>query len=99
MCQRFGWRLTVGRVMYQSLKALSYFCKMPKRILVIFFIALISCSHDPYKASNKEYKKETKDLSNTIRQEPADYFTSQNTGWVGAVNFDLRKPNFVIIHH
>jgi N-acetylmuramoyl-L-alanine amidase len=72
---------------------------MPKRILIFFFIALIGCSHDPYKTSNKEYKRETKDLSNTIRQEPADYFTSQNTGWVGTVNFDLRKPNFVIIHH
>ncbi|MEJ0081094.1 MAG: N-acetylmuramoyl-L-alanine amidase [Puia sp.] len=45
------------------------------------------------------YKKETKDLSNTIREAPADYFTSQNAEWVGTVNFDLRKPNFVIIHH
>ena len=72
---------------------------MLKRILVIFFIVLIGCSHDPYKASNKEYKREIKDLSNTIRQEPADYFPIQNTGWIGTVNFDLRKPNFVIIHH
>src|ERR1700730_10549515 len=72
---------------------------MRKRLLIYISIIFIGCSHDPYKASNKLYKKETKDLSNTIRQTPSDYFRSQNTGWVGTVNFDLRKPNFVIIHH
>jgi N-acetylmuramoyl-L-alanine amidase len=72
---------------------------MQKRIVVFLFITLLGCSHDPYRASNKLYRKEAKDLSGTIREEPANYFASQNAGWVGTVNFDLRKPNFVIIHH
>ncbi len=72
---------------------------MQKSVLAFILLILISCSHNPYKASNKVYKRQTKELSNTIRQEPADYFASQNTEWVGTVNFDLRKPNFVIIHH
>lgn len=72
---------------------------MQKTVLIFISIIFISCNHNPYKASNKVYKKETKELSNTILQEPADYFTGQNTKWVGTVNFDLRKPNFVIIHH
>ena len=72
---------------------------MYKRSLVFLFIIITACGHNPYKASNKIYKKETKSLANTIREEPANYFAAQNTEWVGAVNFDLRKPNFVIIHH
>lgn len=67
----------------------------------IFFITLllIGCSHNPYRTSNRLYKKETKDLGQTIRQEPENYFPLQDAPWIGAVNFDLRKPNFVIIHH
>ncbi len=72
---------------------------MLKSILCFLIILLFACNHDPYKASNKIYNKETKNLANTIRQEPSNYFPLQNTEWVGAVNFDLRKPNFVIIHH
>jgi N-acetylmuramoyl-L-alanine amidase len=59
----------------------------------------MGCNHNPYRASNKYYKQETKNLGKTIRQEPADYFPQQDSPWIGAVNFDLRKPNFVIIHH
>src|ERR1700676_3729762 len=72
---------------------------MMKRSFVFLSVLFLSCSHDPYRASNKLYKKETKNLSIIIREEPPNYFTEQNTPWVGAVNFDLRKPNFVIIHH
>ena len=72
---------------------------MHKRTLFILFVILIGCSHDPYKTTNKIYKKQTKDLSNTIRQEPVNYFPDRNSPWVGTINFDLRRPNFVIIHH
>jgi len=59
----------------------------------------MACSHNPYKASNKLYKKQTKELGKIISQEPADYFSMPDSPWIGTVNFDLRKPNFVIIHH
>ncbi|HEY2347697.1 MAG TPA: N-acetylmuramoyl-L-alanine amidase [Puia sp.] len=72
---------------------------MRNKILTFFLIILISCNHDPYKTTNKAYRKEAKVLSNTIRREPVNYFAGQNSGWVGTVNFDLRKPNFIIIHH
>jgi N-acetylmuramoyl-L-alanine amidase len=72
---------------------------MFKRILFFSFVFLMGCSHNPYRASNRLYKNETKDLSYVIREKPANYFTEENTAWIGAVNFDLRKPNFVIIHH
>ena len=69
------------------------------RIFLFISIVLIGCSHNPYRASNKIYKKQTKELGKTIRQEPPNYFPMQDSPWIGAVNFDLRKPNFVIIHH
>jgi len=72
---------------------------MHKRVAILITIALISCSHDPYKASNKVYRKEIKKLSDTIRAQPANYFITQQNEWMGTVNFDLRRPNFVIIHH
>ncbi len=72
---------------------------MIKNILLFFLLFILGCSHNPYRASNKLYKKETKLLSTTIRDQPPNYFTEQNAPWAGAVNFDLRKPNFVIIHH
>lgn len=72
---------------------------MLKRQSVFLILMLAACSHNPYKASNKIYKAEAKELGNIIRQEPADYFPLQDSPWIGAVNFDLRKPNFVIIHH
>jgi N-acetylmuramoyl-L-alanine amidase len=71
------------------------------RYSVLFFLSLlcVACNPSPYRASNRRYKQETKKLGETIRQQPADYFASQDSPWIGTVNFDLRKPNFVIIHH
>jgi N-acetylmuramoyl-L-alanine amidase len=62
--------------------------------LVIF----LSCNHKPYASTNKSYKKQTKQLAKTIRQAPLkDSIATRD--WVGTTNFNLRKPNFVIIHH
>ena len=72
---------------------------MLKRFAPFLLFIIPACNHNPFKASNKQYNKETKALSNTIRQQPADYFPMQDSPWIGTVNFDLRKPNFVIIHH
>jgi len=72
---------------------------MPKSVLFLLTIVCMGCNHNPYRASNKRYKQETKNLSTAIREEPVNYFPLQDSPWIGAVNFDLRKPNFVIIHH
>jgi N-acetylmuramoyl-L-alanine amidase len=72
---------------------------MLKRVLFFLTMLCLACSPHPYRKSNKRYKQETENLGKTIRQEPADYFPQQDSPWIGAVNFDLRKPNFVIIHH
>jgi N-acetylmuramoyl-L-alanine amidase len=68
----------------------------------IFFLLLTGCRTNPYKATNKEYKRQAKEFAKQIDQAPlttgADSVPAAPY-WVGTTNFNLRKPNFVIIHH
>ncbi|MHA4809040.1 N-acetylmuramoyl-L-alanine amidase [Flavitalea flava] len=65
-------------------------------------ILLSGCTPNPYKATNKAYKDQAKQFAREIRQTPlttgADSVPAAPY-WVGTTNFNLRKPNFVIIHH
>jgi N-acetylmuramoyl-L-alanine amidase len=68
-----------------------------RQLLFITAIAIIaSCASGPYGASNKAYKKRTRELSKTIRQTPVN---PSGQEFVGTTNFGLRKPDYVIIHH
>ena len=60
---------------------------------------LIACSRHPYSRSNKIYKKQAKELSNQLKQLPKVDSVYPAGYSVGTVNFNLRKPNYVIIHH
>jgi N-acetylmuramoyl-L-alanine amidase len=72
---------------------------MRRIILPIIIMILWSCASNPYRASNKAYKKQVKNLSAQLRQQPPGYVNDSGSKWIGTTNFDLRKPNFVIIHH
>ena len=111
---------------------------MKKIIQSTFFaialsIGIVSCSSNPYKASDKSYKEQLKGYKETISNtEPAKLETSSttilptdippidpltlykdtlsikspvelmngiSTEWISTVNFNLRKPNFIILHH
>jgi N-acetylmuramoyl-L-alanine amidase len=67
-------------------------------LITIIGIATLfsSCVSNPYAATNRLYKKQTKELAKSIRQIPAQ---PEKEEWVGTTNFGLRKPNYVIIHH
>lgn len=65
-------------------------------LLTAGIAALAACSSSPYGPTNKIYKKQIKDLTNTIRKTPVN---PAGQDFVGTVNFGLRKPNYVIIHH
>ncbi len=76
----------------------------PKKQLQILFalsilIFFTECSPNPYARANKSYKKQTKALAKSLRQYPLEDSISNAPYWVGTTNFNLRKPNFVIIHH
>ncbi|RFM29846.1 N-acetylmuramoyl-L-alanine amidase [Deminuibacter soli] len=61
-----------------------------------------SCAHTPYAATNKQYKQQAKTYAQTIREVPPPTgFDSlkEAPDFTGTINFNMRKPNFVIIHH
>ena len=65
-------------------------------------LALVACSPNPYKAANKSYKQQVKQYAATISERPLPAGVDSVPPapyWVGTTNFNLRKPNFVIIHH
>lgn len=63
---------------------------------------LAACKTNPYKSTNRVYKDEARFFARQLTQEPLPTGADSVPGpayWVGTTNFNLRKPNFVIIHH
>lgn len=56
-----------------------------------------------YAATDKVYKQKVKGFANTLKAMPPTKQGLQQDGkqseFVGTVNFGIRKPNFVVIHH
>lgn len=74
--------------------------KIYRTIFILGSIILINaCSHNPYISTNKSYKKQAKAFGKILAQYPVKDSVVNAPYWVGATNFDMRKPNFVIIHH
>jgi len=73
-----------------------------KAIVLVTVIAFFACNSFPYRNTNRDYKKQTKVLAQLIKLNPnlqtVEHLTKASD-WVGTTNFDLRKPNFVVIHH
>lgn len=72
---------------------------MKRQLFVLSMILLWACAANPYKASNKLYKQQAKTFAKTISQSPLNDTFITAPQWVGTSNFNLRKPNFVIIHY
>jgi N-acetylmuramoyl-L-alanine amidase len=79
--------------------------KNPSIFLILSFaLILAACSpKGPYALTNKAYKKNNDSLIKVIdRTQPVILTDSSGMAipseWVGTVNFNLRKPNYVIIH-
>lgn len=70
---------------------------------LLFSLALLiaACAGNPYKSTNKIYKKQAKAFLQPLMNVPskASFGGPQADHEVGTVNFNLRKPNCVIIHH
>lgn len=68
-----------------------------KNNFILGFIFIISgCSPNKYAATNRVYKQQAKAFTKQIEKYPVD---GARAAWIGTVNFGLRKPDFVIIHH
>ena len=67
-------------------------------------IAVSSCSSSKYAATNKVYKGKVQAFAKNIQSMPPenqfiDSLPANQQSFIGTVNFGIRKPNFVIIHH
>lgn len=70
----------------------------------VFALTFSGCSTSKYAATNKVYKEQTKSFATIIQSMPPvdqkiDSLQDNLQSFVGTVNFGIRKPNFVIIHH
>jgi len=71
-----------------------------KQVLIFIILVIVSsCSTNPYKTSNKSYKKQTRDYAKELAAYPLKDSVTNSPYFVGTTNFNLRKPNFVILHH
>ena len=58
---------------------------------------------NPYAAANRSYQQQAKAYAQTLRVVPPPTPGADSlllgSYWVGTTNFNLRKPNYVVIHH
>jgi N-acetylmuramoyl-L-alanine amidase len=65
--------------------------------LLLFFFS--HCNRGPYAAANKQYKAAAKKYAKELQESPANQTMATASPWVGTVNFNMRKPNIVVLHH
>ncbi|MES1216023.1 MAG: N-acetylmuramoyl-L-alanine amidase [Bacteroidota bacterium] len=69
-------------------------------IFILMCTVIISgCSPRPYVTTNKNYKKQAKAYAKLLVQSPVKDSVINSPYWIGTTNFNMRKPNFVIVHH
>lgn len=74
--------------------------KIQNLLLLLLVGTIISCGANPYAATNRYYKKKAKEYSkDLLKHSSEDPQSTLQKKWVGTTNFNLRKPNYVIIHH
>ena len=68
------------------------------RVSICILFLLSACAVNPYRKTNRIYHKHSKELAKQLLSRPeADSLPPKY--WAGTTNFNLRKPNFVVIHH
>jgi len=72
---------------------------MKQILILIIFTITCGCSTNAYKTSNKSYKKQAKAYAKLLAEYPLKDSVTNSAYFIGTTNFNLRKPNFVILHH
>ena len=79
--------------------------KLLSSLTILFLLlVIVGCGSNPYSGTNKIHKKQAKLYAKQLRtfppeQEEGEEILNYGKHWVGTTNFNLRKPNYVIIHH
>lgn len=62
-----------------------------------------SCGSNKYGATEKVYKKKAKEFAIRYKEAPVkgqlEKIASTDKEWIASINFGVRKPNYVMIHH
>lgn len=79
---------------------------MKTNFILPFIIAatcLASCGGGKYAATEKVYKKKAKEFAALYKEAPVasqlEKINVHDKEWIGSINFGVRKPNYVMIHH
>ncbi len=74
---------------------------MKKYLLYFLGITIISsCGTNPFHLSEKSYKNQLRNYQKKLSSKKTSPLeNSTKPEWISTVNFNLRKPNFIIIHH
>ncbi|WP_395073704.1 N-acetylmuramoyl-L-alanine amidase [Flavobacterium sp.] len=71
--------------------------------LIFYFLLLFtlySCGTNPYRASEKSQKTQLKSLKETVsKKDTLGLGSGIKSEFISTVNFNLRKPNYIILHH
>jgi len=75
--------------------------RSPAVCLTVIILFTASCVRNPYALTNRSYRQQVKALARQLQAQPtlAGDSLPPTPYWVGTTNFNLRKPNYVIIHH
>ncbi|MCC9136761.1 N-acetylmuramoyl-L-alanine amidase [Pontibacter silvestris] len=75
-------------------------------LTLLAFVAitfLYSCSSNPYASTNRAHKKKIKAYTKSLKAVPSaapdEELLQMGDYWVGTTNFNMRKANYVVIHH
>ncbi|SEM07476.1 N-acetylmuramoyl-L-alanine amidase [bacterium A37T11] len=72
-------------------------------LLLLAALSSSCASKKPYATSNKIYQQQVKVIAAEISKPPlplTDTLPAEKASeWVGTVNFGMRRPNYVVIHH
>jgi len=72
---------------------------------LLLSLVLLSCSGSKYYADGTSYKQQARQYARVYRQVPPEnqglmtVDTTDRKRWIGTVNFGIRKPNYVVLHH
>ncbi|SMG47210.1 N-acetylmuramoyl-L-alanine amidase [Sphingobacterium psychroaquaticum] len=80
---------------------------MMKRLYYVLpaaaMLFLSACGGGKYAATEKVYKKKAKEFSGVYKEAPVtgqlEKIATPDKEWIASINFGIRKPNYVMIHH
>lgn len=80
---------------------IQYFSKWPLLMPLLTFVIFTACKQSQYATTNRDYKKQTKQMAHLLRKYPLRDSAGlpYAEDWVGTTNFSIRRPNIVVIHH